>query len=323
MIPVHEMFLDYISKIKIPVKGLLIVLAFSFVLAVVVSLLLSRIFLPQVSTRGIFERPGVVMIEREAPTLNPTYIREIIDRNIFNKEGKVPKEDETASSAKAPAGEEAVKSELPLKLAGTIYGGTPQAGLALIENTQTKKLNSFLVGDRVMDRVNVAEIYRYKVILQVGDHKEYIELEEKIVERNKRAKGKKGKATSLAGMLVPGAEKYSEEGFERDGASINMSSDYRQKLLSADFAKVLQDAKAEPFLEGGELSGFQLRRIKPDSVYQKAGLVDGDIIKEINGVSLVDTAQTIKLLNSLRGESEIEFSYVRGGKKMTIQLQVK
>ncbi|MBI2601539.1 MAG: hypothetical protein HYW48_00635 [Deltaproteobacteria bacterium] len=323
MIPVHEIVLDFISRIRIPVKGLLFVLAFSFVLALIASLFLSRIFLPQVSTRGIFERPAMVVIEREASTLNPNSIKEIVDRNIFNKEGKVPKEDALVSKEKGPAGVEAIKSDLPLKLTGTIYGGNPQAGLAVIENTEAKKQNSFLVGDRVMDKVTVAEIHRYKVILQVADHKEYIELEEKIIERGKRAKDKKGKVAALSGMLQPGAEKFSEEGFERDGAAITMSSDYRQKLLSSDFAKILQDAKAEPFLEGGELSGFQLRRIKPDSIYMKAGLIDGDIIKEINGVSLVDTAQTIKLLNSLRGANEMEFSLVRGGKKMTIQLQVK
>ena len=43
-------------------------------------------------------------------------------------------------------------------------------------------------------------------------------------------------------------------------------------MLNQDLSKILKDAKAEPFFEGGELNGFKLTRIKQDSIYQKSGL---------------------------------------------------
>ena len=60
-----------------------------------------------------------------------------------------------------------------------------------------------------------------------------------------------------------------------------------------------------------------------DSIYEKAGLVNNDIIREINGVSLRDAGQAISLLNSLRGESDIEVKLDRGGSTMTLNMQVQ
>ena len=85
----------------------------------------------------------------------------------------------------------------------------------------------------------------------------------------------------------------------------------------------MQEARAEPNIEDGQLNGFRFTMIKEGSLYQKSGLQNDDIIKEINGVSLVDTAQTIKLLNSLRGESNIEMKLIRAGNIQTINLQVR
>ena len=86
---------------------------------------------------------------------------------------------------------------------------------------------------------------------------------------------------------------------------------------------MLQDAKASPNLVDGELKGFRLDRIRNDSIYQKAGLQNGDVVEEINGIPLSDTAQAIKLLQSLRNESDIEIRFSRGGAKQNLNMKVK
>ena len=60
-----------------------------------------------------------------------------------------------------------------------------------------------------------------------------------------------------------------------------------------------------------------------DSIFEKLGLQNDDVVREVNGVSLSDAAQSVKLLNSLRGESDVEFRVERGGKQMTFNLQTK
>lgn len=318
MMQAHEILLNYAGKLmKLPFKGVLITLGTTFTLAIVGSLLLYRVVFPDVAQEMPRGQQGGVFIAKENPTLHSNEIKDIVSRNIFNKTGEIPKEDMRDEKA-AYKGAEAIKSELPLKLNGLIYAGNPSSGLALIQNTDTQKQSSFLVGDFILKDVVLIEVQESKVIMQVHDHKEFLDLLDPVAPRAKRIR-KQG----AIGTAVVSGSKYSEEGFERDGNRISMSADYRQKLLTTDFAKVLQDAKAEPVYEGSELNGFRLTRIRPDSVYEKGGLQNDDIVKEINGVSLVDTAQAIKLLNSLRGAGEIEIGVVRGGKKLNVNIQVK
>lgn len=319
MMQAHEMLFNYLGKfMKLPFKGILYILGFNFVIAVVTSMLLYRVLLPDVQVDTTKSKGDPVFIARESATLKPNDIKGIVSRNIFNKTGEIPK-DEMRDENAAYKGNEAIKSELPLKLNGLIFAGDVKAGLALIENTESRKQSSFLVGDIVAKGAVLIEVNEAKVILQVADHKEYLELQDKplVTGKRTRRKGNIGEATRAIGG------KYSEEGFERDSNKISMSADFRQKLLTTDFSKVLQDAKAEPVYEGGELNGFRLTRIRPDSVYEKGGLQNDDIVKEINGVSLVDTAQAIKLLNSLRGANDIEIGIIRGGSKVNVNIQVK
>lgn len=322
MMQVQEIVVDFLGKfLKLPFKGILAVLASTFILSVLLSMYLSTLVLPSIDKSQLDAPKGSFQLGRETASLKIEEIKSIIKRNIFNQTGEIPKEMFDIQDKAKHSADDVVRSELALKLNGTIFSGNPKDGVALIENTETKKQNSFMVGAIVVKNAMLAEVYQNKVILLVDGHKEYIELVEK-AEKGRRTK-KKG---SIGGEGAKGGnlfDKFSEEGFERDGSKITMSADYRQKLLTGDFAKVLQDAKAEPVFENGELSGFRLTKIRSDSVYEKGGFHEDDVVKEINGISLVDTGQAIKLLNSLRGENEIEVGVVRGGKKSNIHIQVK
>ena len=251
----------------------------------------------------------------------------VVDRNVFNIDGEVPKDEAGAKIEAKPVyvGDEAIKSTLPFKLHGTIFGGDPKSGLAVIEDTGRKSMNSFMVGQTLKSGVTLIEIWRERIILDLGDHKEYIKLERKTLAVRQRGKGKRSqkKLSKPRYASDPPPEVYKEEGFERSGTDIKLSKDFRKKLLTVDFAKVLQDAKAEPHFINGELSGFRLNRIRSDSIYEKAGLRNDDIIREVNGVPLTDVAQSIKLLNSLRAENEIEVRLERAGKPQTVTLQVQ
>jgi type II secretion system protein C len=118
-------------------------------------------------------------------------------------------------------------------------------------------------------------------------------------------------------------ENYKEDGFERKGSNIELSSEYKSRLLTTDFANVLQDAKASPNMVDGVLKGWKMDRIRKGSFYEKSGIQNGDVIEEINGVVLSDAGQSIKLLQSLRNESEIELKLNRNGQKMNFMLKVR
>ena len=79
-------------------------------------------------------------------------VDKILERNIFNSEGLTGDVDNTAK------GEQMAKTQLPLRILGIIYGGTPFNGIVMVENTQNKGVNSFLVGDQLTPEAKLVEI---------------------------------------------------------------------------------------------------------------------------------------------------------------------
>ena len=311
---------------KWPWLPISIAVAAGFVVATVVSTLIAPVIAPDLDKRVASKRVvtnNFQLPESEA-TLSPVHVNVVLKRNLFNSEGAEAVE-ETPEPIKVQANE-IVKSDLPVELMGTIYGGDPLSGIALIQNSGNRTVNSFMVGDTLLKEAKVTQILRERVILERNGRREYIAVKKKELVRG-RKKGKSKPAPAKAGIAPiatkPPPSTFKEEGFDREGTEIQMSESYKNKLLTTDFTKVLQDAKATPHMVDGELRGFQLTRIRQDSIYEKAGLQNDDIIEEINGVPLTDTAQAIRLLQSLRNESQIDVRLKRSGAVVNVSLTVR
>lgn len=248
----------------------------------------------------------------------------ILQRNIFNSEGKVSEGFEQKQSQQMTTGD-LVKSDLPLELIGVIFAGDPFNGLSMIKDTGRRKVGSYLVGDPVISGAIVAAVYEDRVILERNGGREYLELKKFEIDRQARRSNSlktRAKSLSLSRSKIP--ENYQEEGFERKGSSILISEEFKRSLLSTDsMAKVLQDAKAEPNIVGGEIRGFRLSRIRDDSIYLKAGFLDGDIVEEINGIPLRDAAGAIRLLQQLKSAKSIEARVKRGGSSFDMSINIQ
>lgn len=260
---------------------------------------------------------------KSGSSLTPAEIDRILKRNIFNSEGKLG--DQTDEGAKGPVEktEKPVKSDLPLRLLGVIFGGNPYNGLALIENKEKSKTNSFIVGEIVDRGAILTEIYPDRIIVDRQGRKEFILIERVDLVRSKRVKKTPGVATKKDDKSSLVGDVYKEEGFERKGFDITISDTYKQNLLTDKFTDVLQDAKAEPNMVGGELKGFRLVRIREGSIYQKSGFQNGDVVTEINGIPLQDAAGAIQLLNSLRTAKNIDVRLDRAGQIFTMNIGIQ
>ncbi|MGE0172160.1 MAG: type II secretion system protein N [Oligoflexales bacterium] len=276
-----------------------------------------------VSASSVKLQPTVVLQQKNVDT--------ILNRNIFNSSGELgdaegkPKDDPTAGAA------DISKSGLPLRLVGLIFPGSPFNGLAMLENTQRKTINSLVVGDVVDPDYGffLEKIYEDRIIINKDGRREFIPLEEVELDFNRRGKKTAADAKPKSDAIAPLAkgpppEKYKEDGFERNGSAITVSETYKQGLLSgANMVKVLQDAKAEPYMVNGQLVGWKLTRIREDSIYLKMGLQSGDVIEEINGVKLNDAGRSISYLNQLKTEKDFEVRGRRGSTPFTINMSVR
>ena len=326
-----EKFVQFVSQFSL----LSIILSFgsSFIVATSLTLVAADYLSPAEilikNMRKKSDKPAHVALKGgRQKGLTPAQVQTILSRNIFNSEGTLgDAEDSTQDKpeeVEVPKGK-VIKSNLPLKLLGVIFAGNPKAGLAMIKN-QKSRVKSYLVGDTIMSGVTLTEVYESRVVVDHKGRSEYILLERKELVRSKRGKKTKkiAKGSGLKPLAEgPVAENFKEPGFERRGHDISLTTQYRENLLGPEMSKVLQDAKAEPNMVGGELQGFRLPRIREDSIYQKVGIQSGDIIHEINGIPLRDAAGAIRLLQSLRNETDIEVRVQRGTDYFPMNISVQ
>lgn len=314
-------WLEYKRIQKFPLRSSLYILASTFILSSLATSAISHWFSPLSMLTEAKKSPSAPFDWKEKVTFTEAKTKVVLDRNLFNRTGEVPEEER---AEKAYTGIEAIKSTLPFTCVGIIFGGDPHSGIAVIEDTAKHVANSFFVGDALGTDATVSEVLQDRVVVERGGHREYFQLERNLdLDKKRKKKGIDSSGGSQGFATEPPPDKYKEDGFERQGTAITVSTDFRTKLITNDLSKVLQDAKAEPNLVGNELAGFRLTRIRKDSIFEKLGLQNDDVVREVNGVSLSDAAQSVKLLNSLRGESDVEFRVERGGKQMTFNLQTK
>ncbi len=308
----------------------LAVMVLAFIAASALSLVTSQLFLPggQKTKVSSYRPSGGPALNFERKAIDKATQAAIMERNIFNSEGKVG--DSVDGPAKAKVSDKILKSDLPLKLMGVIFSGDPFNGLAMLEVGSGSKTTSYMVGDKIQDDAHLYQVFDDRIILErSGGIREYIELQQfeivstrgKKPSRDSKSSGGGGVGTLSTG--VSGNE-FKEDGFERKNNSIKLTQEYKRNLLAPEnLTKVLQDAKAEPNMVGGQLQGFRLTRIREGSIYEKAGFQNGDVIEEINGIPLRDAGGAIRLLNQLREAKDIEVRMNRSGAVSNLGIQVQ
>lgn len=102
-----------------------------------------------------------------------------------------------------------------------------------------------------------------------------------------------------------------------------MTHEMRNRLLTFDFLKLLQDADIRRYRYEGETRGIVLNKIRTGSVYEKIGFKNGDIIESINGMALADVDRRKKeMTEKLPGAESLTFKIRRNEKTQTLRVKV-
>jgi general secretion pathway protein C len=84
---------------------------------------------------------------------------------------------------------------------------------------------------------------------------------------------------------------------------------------------LLAEGDVSPVYEDGELVGVHIAGIRPGGVYERIGLRDGDVLTEINGVSLSDPAAAARVLGYVAASDELRVSVEReDGSQQTLSI---
>lgn len=247
------------------------------------------------------EAPPVNMVQR--PTSKPksfTDYNTIITRNIFNADGKIPP---ALSSEEQPTLEqEAVPSQLPLTLQGTIVHFNPARSIATIKINAKSTTQSYIPEEEVEGMAKITKVERRRVTFQNLNNRrlEYIEIPESAA-FNFDLKG--GGATAAAGPV------------EQQGRNQFVVKRSEVDRLTQNMSQVLQQARMEPrFGPNNQVEAFCFVSIQTETIYEKLGFRVGDCITSVNGRAVTSPQEAMNLYNSLRTSSNIQLGLERDGR---------
>jgi general secretion pathway protein C len=100
--------------------------------------------------------------------------------------------------------------------------------------------------------------------------------------------------------------------------------DQKEVLASTEnMNTILTQARAVPYLEQGKTVGFRISEITPGSIYEKIGLVNGDVIQRVNSQEVDDPAKFFQLYQGLRNERNITIDLIRSGQRQTLNYEIR
>jgi type II secretory pathway component PulC len=203
-------------------------------------------------------------------------------------------------------------SSLDYFVLGVITSSEDRGAVALIKHKPSGKVGAHKIGDPV-GAMKLLEVHLKYVLLK---------------DKNQTYKVQVGsddpmKYEAPNSESAPVKNLQIAEGLEKQGNELRVQSALKEKLLTEDLATILMQAAAEPFIKDGSILGFKLWDIEKDSIYEKAGFVNGDLITHINGTPLTGAGNAIKTLKSLRNTADVEITYVNQGTEKNLRIVVQ
>jgi general secretion pathway protein C len=278
-------------------------LAFLFLVALIaaktINLFLESLILPppqEEPQRSAVRRPAVDPVAQ----LNLERIAALTGLPL-PKEPDVKEPDQLQLDPNAPP----VKSSLRVKLLGTLAAIVGKWSIASLLDLGTQRAQTYGIGDTILG-AEILDIERDRVIVLNNNRREYIsnELEGAMAVASPDPK-RFGAAEPPSSGLGTGIRALSDSEYEVPRTEI-------EKTLS-NLNEIAMQARIVPAFKDGQAQGFKLFSIRPDSLYTKIGIQNGDVIKRINGNDINSPEKALEIYSKLRDASRIDIEIERNG----------
>ena len=305
-----------------------LLLIFSFVCAD----LLSLIIIEKLSPSHLVIPPAQ---KQQLPPSSTIPLTWNFQNNLYSWEGEVPeslrnlknkelRDTPEKKGLKAYDFSQAVKSNLPLNLQGTIVHANPKLSIASIQRDSLRR-KPFLIGEKVHSVAEVLKIKRRRVFLKnlATQALEYIEIEGSEVsspfEKAEVSPSKLRESLSSA-LSTSGIKKKNDFNYEISKKTLTQQTQNLQSLL--------QQAQVVPHLENNQLKGFRFVYIKRGSIFEQIGFMKGDTIVKVNGQTITSSEQASEIYSSMskdvmEGGQPVRITILRNNQEKLINYQVK
>lgn len=226
----------------------------------------------------------------------------ILERNLFNTRSNSEPQPQKVDV------ESLEETKLNLKLWGTV-SGTGDGDYAVIEDVKAREQNLYRSGDTIQT-ATVKEIYREKVVLTVNGKDEVLQMQEL----------ESGKSFSRPGGLPVRAAAPASGSIRAQRISLRRS--YIEQSMT-DVASLMTQVQIQPHMENGVPAGLALSSIKPNSIFRRMGLRNGDIIAGVDGSEITSVDDALKLVDSLKSASNLSVQLKRRGREKNIEYIIR
>jgi general secretion pathway protein C len=213
----------------------------------------------------------------------------IVQRNLFKVQIEKKEGGDKNSSGST---EKLEPTTLSLTLWGTVTGGSEL--YAVIEDKKSRLQALYQEGDLIQD-ATIKKILKKEIILTFQGKDQVLEME---TDSGKSGPIKKSVETQIPGTVMN----------EGQAPLIQTSPS-----TPGNTGDIMTQIKFRPFFSKGAPDGVMIYAIKPDSVFNRAGLRNGDIVKEINGTPVASIEEASASLSGLESNPAAKITLIRGG----------
>jgi general secretion pathway protein C len=227
-----------------------------------------------------------------------SYYASIHTRDIFNS--TKPEE------VKPP--EPPKPTECKVKLWGVVVHNDGSSSYAIIEDLAAHKQDVYKVGEMAANCGTVKSVEWDRVILDRGGRDEILDL----VNAQPRPVG--AVAVVPPPATDPHISQVNENEYNIERSEVDAALDNMNQLFT--------QIRAVPHFDGGKSIGFRLFAIRQNSIFDKIGLRNGDIIQSINGTDLNDPGKALALFQELRNQRELSVQIMRNKELKTVMYRI-
>lgn len=197
------------------------------------------------------------------------------------------------------------ETKLNLTLVGVVAASDPSYSSAII--SYKGKQDSYFIDSKIEGTsASVHEIYEDRIVLDENGVYQIL-----MLDGLEAATKQQTQQSQQAVRNVPNT-----------GSSQSTRVDLNRGELLKDPSKLTNYINISPVREDGEIKGYRVNPGSDPTLFEQAGLENGDLVVELNGVDLTDMAESMSLLKEFPSMTEISLTVDREGQLYELYLSI-
>lgn len=151
---------------------------------------------------------------------------------------------------------------------------------------------------------------------------------DKLEEENREIRDRLATARAVPTPYVSPYSSYSSPLRESKYKCTESAGSYRMSrkdadAVFADTGSLATEARIVPFFKDGRSQGFKLYSIKVNSTFSSCGLMNGDVVKTVNGHAVDSPEKALEAYAKVKTASRISMELERYGKPHRLEIEVR